>query len=678
MIPMKKPNLAETRVYGLLPCLLLAVAAWAGAATPKVITVAGGYAGNGKPATAAGIDQLSSVAIDAKGNFFVTDSGNCEIRKINSKGIIVKYAGTNVCGFSGDGGPAASAMINSPSTIVFDNAGNLLFGDQGNSRIRKITPAGVISTIAGNGTFGYSGDGGPATEASLAAPTSLFVDSTKNIYIMDAFNYVVRRVDAAGVIQTVAGNHSPGFSGDGGPATSAQISNSSGIVADDQGNFYIADSSNDRVRKVDASGTITTYAGNGQSGNGGNGGPATGASIGGVRGLAIRDGKLYITTFSNVWAVSLTTQKIKIIAGDPGGFGGFNGDGKTALATTFQSPWGMTFDSKGRMLIADEGNSRVRRIGGGKIVTTIAGGHIGDGGQARESNLNAGFFGGHIAFDPTGNLYVADTGNFRVRKISPAGVITTIAGNGNAGYSGDGGLATEAMLGGPSGVAADGAGNVYIADNNVIRKVDNNGIITTFASTTANGMAVDAAGNLYVSGFFFDVVWKFTPQGASSIVAGVQFNFGYNGDGIPATEAWLAFPMAVAVDNAGNLYIADWLNNRIRKVDTNGIISTVAGNGLAGFSGDGGPATSAMIWSDLDVAVDTKGNFYIADSSNFRIRMVDASGTIHTLAGSGDEGYNGNALPANATNLFPVAVAVSPAGVVYVTDNGSYRLRKVR
>ena len=136
--------------------------------------------------------------------------------------------------------------------------------------------------------------------------------------------------------------------------------------------------------------------------------------------------------------------------------------------------------------------------------------------------------------------------------------------------------------------------------------------------------------------------------------------------------------MGVAVDNAGNLYIADWLNNRIRRVDTSGIISTVAGNGNSGFSGDGGPATSATLWSDLDVAVDTKGNFYIADSSNLRIRMVDASGTIHTLAGSGDAGYNANALPANVTNMFPVTVGVSPAGVVYLMDNASYRLRKVQ
>jgi sugar lactone lactonase YvrE len=158
----------------------------------------------------------------------------------------------------------------------------------------------------------------------------------------------------------------------------------------------------------------------------------------------------------------------------------------------------------------------------------------------------------------------------------------------------------------------------------------------------------------------------------------VQFNFGYNGDGIPATDAWLAFPMGVALDNAGNLLIADWSNNRVRKVDTSGIISTVAGNGMPGFSGDGGPATSAHIWSDLDVAVDAKGNFYIADSSNARIRMVDASGTIHTLAGSGDVGYNGNALPAPATNIFPETVGISPSGTVYLWDGASYRLRKVK
>src|SRR3981189_3153772 len=216
MISMSKLTFAKKRLYGLLPCLMLAAAAWAHAATTKVITVAGGYAANGKPATAAGIDQLSSVAMDTKGNLYVTDSGNCQIRKINSKGVIVKFAGTTVCGFSGAGGPAGSAMINSPSTIVFDGAGNLVFGGEGNSRIRKITPAGIISTIAGNGTVGYSGDGGPATEGSLYGPPSLFVDSANNIYIADVFNYVVRKVDAAGGIHTVAGKNRPGFSGDGG------------------------------------------------------------------------------------------------------------------------------------------------------------------------------------------------------------------------------------------------------------------------------------------------------------------------------------------------------------------------------------------------------------------------------------------------------------------------------
>jgi sugar lactone lactonase YvrE len=333
----------------------------------------------------------------------------------------------------------------------------------------------------------------------------------------------------------------------------------------------------------------------------------------------------------------------------------------------------------GKLLIADEGNNRVRRIGGGKIVKTIAGGHTGDGGPSRDSNLNGGFFGAHIAFDPSGNAYFADTGYFRVRKISTTGVITTIAGNGKSGSFGDGGPATEASLLEPSGVAADGAGNVYIADAFfTIRKVDSNGIITTFATTPVNGLAVDGAGNLYAAGFFNNIVTKFTPDGTSSIVAGVQNNFGYNGDGIPATQAWLGFPMAVAVDKSGNLYIADWLNSRIRKVDTTGIISTVAGTGINGFSGDGGPATSAMIWSALDVAVDTKGNFYIADTSNFRVRKVDSAGTINTLAGSGDAGYNGNALPATATNMFVETVGVSPDGTVYLWDGASYRLRKVQ
>jgi sugar lactone lactonase YvrE len=241
----------------------------------------------------------------------------------------------------------------------------------------------------------------------------------------------------------------------------------------------------------------------------------------------------------------------------------------------------------------------------------------------------------------------------------------------------------------PQAVAADGSGNVYIADsgNSVIRKVDSSGTITTFLTTltASNGftlaartiaLAIGASGDLYASDGLY-AIWKITPSGATTVIAGELYEAGYNGDGIPATEALLFFPNGVAVDGAGNVYISDWYNNRIRKVDTAGIISTVAGNGTGGFSGDGGPATSARLYLPTDVAVDNKGNFYISDWLNLRVRMVNSAGTIETLAGTGNYGYNGNNLPAKQTNLVPIGLAVT-GNDVYVSDSGSFRVREIK
>lgn len=452
------------------------------------------------------------------------------------------------------------------------------------------------------------------------------------------------------------------------------------------GNIYIADNGNARVRIVNSAGIINTYAGDGSSGNTGSGGPATSASIGPCLGLLVGDGKLYIGN-GLVWAVDLKTQIINITAGN--GFSGFNGDGNTALSTSFSTLTAMAFDSAGGLLLVDSSNARIRLIDSAQIVSTVAGGYIADGGKATAASLNFGYTFGHIAFDPAGNLYIADVGNCRIRKVTPAGQISTFAGTGICSYSGDGGPATSATVFLPEAVAADANGNVYIGDsgNSVIRKVDKTGTITTFLTilTASNGftvaartnaLAVDGSGNLYASDGVF-AIWKITPSASTTVVAGELYDLGYNGDGIPATQAWLFLPTGVSVDREGNIYICDWLNQRIRKVDTAGIISTVAGNGSEGFSGDGGPATSATLTLPTDVAVDTKGNFYIADWDNLRVRVVNSSGTIETLAGSGEFGYNGNNLPAKQTTVFPFGLAVAPDGVVYVADEGSFRVREI-
>ena len=351
------------------------------------------------------------------------------------------------------------------------------------SALNSFTHAQDIYTFAGDGVAGYSGDGGIATIAELSQPTCIAIDTHGNVYIADQFNKRIRKVTTTGIISTVAGNGIRGYSGDSGQATAAELNYPSGITVDDSGNIFIADFYNYRIRKVTTKGIIYTIAGD-------------------------------------------STQ-------------GYSGDGGAATAAELSYPSGVALDAKG-------------------------------------------------------NIYIADMGNNRIRIVNKAGVINTIAGNGNSGYSGDGGLATAAELNSPYGLTVDIFGNIYIADNlnNRIRKINNAGIISTIAG---NGTA------------------------------------GYSGDGIVATMAELYSPFGVSVDSLGDIYIADEINNRIRKINSTGIISTIAGNGTQGYSGDGGPATAAEINSPPGVAVDASGNIYIADYGNQRVRKINSTVGINEL-----------------------------------------------
>ena len=579
-------------------------------------------------------------------------------------------------------------MLSQVRGLVFDAQGDLLFADPSNQRIRKIDRSGIISTVAGNGVSGYSGDGGPATAASLSFPEELALDAAGNLYIGDFSNFVIRQIDTSGIIHTIAGNHTNGYSGDGGPATAAQMGNPQAVAVDGNGNVYIGETSQ-HVRKVDPNGIITTIAGNGMNGNAGDGGPATSAAVGFVEGLLFNSGLLYISNASSIWSLDLGSDLIHLIANTSIGQG-FGGDGGLATAAFFNFPLGMALDHQGNLFVADSENNRIREIAAdSQIVTTIAGGYVGDGMQARQASLDLQSQGAHISFDRTGSLYIADGAGGRVRKVSPNGIITTVAGNGTLGYSGDGGPATSAQLSSPGAVGVDSVGNVFIADfANGVRKVDTNGTISTlhpnglpffggpFLFEPGAGLAIDASDNIFVSDGL-TVVWKIDPSNNATIVAGTYFGFGFGGDGGPATQALLLLPAGIAVDANGNLYIADWLNNRVRRVDPFGVITTVAGNGVQGFSGDGGPATAASLSLPTDVAVDPAGNLYIADWINFRIRVVDLSGTIQTLVGAPTFGYNGDHLPANQTSVFPGSVTISPTGQLHFADMTSGRVRKV-
>jgi sugar lactone lactonase YvrE len=644
----------------------------------KVYTVAGGFVGDGRPATEGSLANPQFAAFDTRGNLYVSDTGNNRIREINSAGEISTVVGSALCGFAGDGGPATKAEICGPFGLAFDKSGNLYFSDYSNSRIRMVSRTGTITTVAGNGTFGFCGDGGPATQACLNGPQQVAVVSGRLgelLEIADYYNCRIRQVSiVTGTIETVAGNGTCAYGGDGGPATSASLDDPVGVAFyEPTHTLWISEYSSSVIRTVDTqTGIINLTYGNPNSYcDGGtdlcfpggisldNGGNLYVADTGGDRVLEVSGG-----TGTDIAGVDLQQ--------------GFNGDGIAATSALMTVPASVALDTSGNLYTVDSGNARIRKGMGSGNISTIAGGYIGDGGSSQAASINASIFQNN-ALDSHGNLYIADPQNHRIRKVTRNGTISTFAGTGFSGYSGDGEPATQAELNFPEGVAIDRGGDVYISDtyNLAIRKVDSTGNISTFVSEIflPTGMTVDSAGNLYVADFAFCTVWKITPDGIPTIVAGVQFECGYNSDGIPATQALLYFPTAVAVDRAGLLYIADFQNSRVRVVNTQGIINTEAGNGTCGFSGDGGPAGNSVLCFPLGVAVDAKSNLYIADFENGRIREVSA-GVISTFAGSGDYGYNGNGLPALQSNMSPGSL-LSSGNDVFFWDYASYRVRVV-
>jgi sugar lactone lactonase YvrE len=388
----------------------------------NIVTVAGSPVplGDGGPATAAQLTTPYGVAIDS-GNVYISDSGNNRIRRVDpATGTITTFAGTGVAGSAGDGGPATAAQLNGPAGVVVAS-GSLYIADFTGNRVRRVDLAtGTITTFAGTGVAGSGGDGGPATSAQLNSPRGLAVDSG-NLYIADSVNNRVRKVDlATGTITTFAGTGVAGFSGDGGPATAAQLNGPAGVVVA-SGSLYIADFTGNRVRRVDlATGTITTFAGTGVAGFSGDGGPAAAAQLNTPRFLAVASGNLYITDSGNhrVRKVDLATGIITTFAGT--GVAAFGGDGGPATAAQLNVPLGVAADA-GNLYIADVLNNRIRRIdlATGTITTcagSAAGGFAGDGGPATAAELKVPY---GVAVDP-GNqyLYIADTGNNRVRRVN--------------------------------------------------------------------------------------------------------------------------------------------------------------------------------------------------------------------------------------------------------------------
>ncbi len=877
-----------------------------------ITTVAGngtyGFSGDGGLATVATMRYPSAVAVDSAGDLFIADYGNYRIRMVNANGIITTVAGKGSYGYSGDGGAATNAYITYPYGVAVDGAGNLYIADEANERIRKVGTNGIITTVAGKSGSGYSGDGGAAANALLSPPSGVAVDSTGNLFIADANNFRVRKVAANGIITTVAGNGYTGFSGDAGPATNASLYYPSGVAVDGGGNVFIAD--NYRVRKVVGNPAFspllsTLTLGNLATNNGGNyavvvhdasgsitstvaaltvtvqpvitaqpvsqiaavgGNPAFLSAAGGLGSLTFQwyflnpnqtpAGATALTYYGFTVAAVLTNggsgyttvPNVQVVGGGGSGAGGYatvsngmvisitmtnagsdytnvpaiqinppnlltgqtsptlnlnavttNNDGNYVVTVTnnygsvtsqvatltvapcvitsqptnqvagigwnpsfsvavaglgpFGYAWyfagsnlvqsspsstltvpGVSTNNAGNYLVvitnsygsvtsqvatltvvlpptltlqpASQTNLAGTTVGfnvaatgigpftylwqfngtnlPNNIITTVGGNgtaaFAGDGSAATNAGL---YYPCGVAFDTIGNLYIGDTGNERIRRLDTKGIIWTVAGKSGAGYSGDGGAATNATLWYPAGVACDAFGDLFIddQDNRCIREVATNGIINTVAGASGfsnpSRVILDTAGNLYISVSGANRILTVNASGFSATLAG-NGNATYAGDGGAATSASIDYPIGMAFDAMGNFFISDNGNNRIRKVGTNGIITTVAGKTGSGFSGDGGAGTNANFSGPQEVALDASGNLYISDTVNNRIRRVDTNGIITTVAGKTGTGYSGDGGAAtNALLNHPVGLAFDASGNLFIGDYLNNRVREV-
>lgn len=601
------------------------------------------------------------MAQDAAGRLYVALAGAGLVIRLNPDGTVSSFAGGGATpngGPTGDGGPATAAYLGSPRGLAFDSHGNLDIAEAYCDCIRQVSPDGVISTL-------FTLPRTPRTSIE-----GLAIDAQDNLYLTEYVGHVVIKLNASdGSTTVIAGNGTAGFSGDGGPATAAQLQGPSGVTLDAHGNLYIADTLNHRIRFVSASdGMIRTIAGSGDPS------PV---------------GSRFITC-------------------------AFSGDGGPATAAQLCQPAETVFDSAGNLYISDFGNSRVRKVAPDGTISTVAGSgqtdpaftqiSTGDGGHALKAKLlrTSG-----IAFDPAGNLYVSESDGYRVRRVTPDGIISTYAGTGGRGFTGEGGPAVAAQIYGPGPLTWGPDGALYI--------------------TTSD-----------------DRILKVTPDGILHLVAGSGPGTGINraqGDGGPAVQAVLNEPGGVAVDRNGNVFIADTSNARVRKVDPNGVITTVLGPGQPGTDYDnavaidsqgalyvaithappGGisstvsrvnadgsltkvagsgeactngingqefpvgpiPATQAKLCAVVGLATDANGTLYLTEGEYGVVLRLNADGTLQRIAGDSLTLDNGDGGPALAATLFggqgwsPSQIAFSPGGTMYLAEPGLNVVREV-
>jgi len=657
------------------------VAATASAQNTSFRTLAGmSPAGDGNgTGTEARFNAPTAIAVDGSGNLFVVDQQNCQIRKVTSAGVVEDFAGSPNCGAANGNGEAA--QFNFPTGIAIDGAGQLYVADTNSHTIRKISPAGVVTTLAGQ-PFQFGTTDGTGNAARFNRPVAVAVDGAGTVYVADSNNHAIRQVTPAGVVTTLAGTAaSSGYIE--GPVASAKFNRPSGIAVDGGGNIYVADSNNQAIRKI-AAGMVSTLAGgafgsqdgtgsaarfngprqlaidgagnlyvadignqrirqvttsggvvttvSGSFRQGGNDGPAANARFNNPEGVAVNAaGAVYVADTSNDSIRKIASGVVTTLAGFVGSFG--SADGQEQLAR-FGIPWGVAVDSHGTLYVADRNNSTIRKVTRTGVVTTLAGladnpGNVDGTGSAARFGSPSG-----VAVDSGGTVYVFDTGWGTIRKITPDGVVTTLAGDGT--YGSNDGTGSGARFGSQGGIAVDSAtGLIYVADtlNNKIRRVTLAGVVTTIAGTGVGGhddgaggvatffgpraLAVDASGNVYIADSGNHTIRIMTPAGVVSTIAGVALSPGGNdGPGTGTNPARFSSPQGIAVDNAGAVYVADTNNHIIRRIAGNVVTR------LAGCTGCFGGENFGRFNQPVGMAVDARGFLYVGDSRNNSIRTT--------------------------------------------------------